>query len=55
MKSVKYPGGKRETAKIVIGKSGGMNTEGKRRVFPERARRAEVKPIHSVDLFGGCS
>lgn len=54
MKSVNYPGGKRETAKIVIGKSEDMNTEGKRRVF-ERERRAKVKPIHSVDLFGGCS
>lgn len=35
-KSVKYPGGEKETAKTVIGKSGDMNTEGKRRVFPER-------------------
>lgn len=55
MKSVNYPGEKRKTAKIVVGKSEDMNTEGKKRVFLERERRAEVKPVHSMDLFGGCS
>lgn len=38
MKSVNYPEGKRETAKIVIGKSEDMNTEGKR-VFEREGQR----------------
>lgn len=58
MKSVNYPEGKRETAKIVIGKSEDMNTEGKR-VFEREGQRWNLYILWiylegAVDLcFGG--